>query len=153
MGFELSSKAFQNGAQIPRAYTCDGADASPALEWKGAPAGTQAFALVVDDPDAPAGNWVHWVAYDLPGSCDGLPEGVPPTKTIPGGGAQGANGFRKLGYGGPCPPAGKPHRYFFRLYALDRPTKLEPGQEEAILLTAIKGHVLGKAELMGTYGR
>jgi Raf kinase inhibitor-like YbhB/YbcL family protein len=153
MTLKLSSKAFENGSSIPKAHTCDGADRSPALEWTAAPAGTRSFALLVEDPDAPAGNWVHWVAYDLPATSRALREGVPPAERIPGGGLQGANGFRKLGYGGPCPPSGKPHRYIFRLYALDLMTDLHPGQSQEVLSRAMEGHILGKAELMGKYQR
>jgi len=111
MSFQITSTAFQPGGDIPRKYTCEGPDVSPALSWTDPPAGTQSFALISDDPDAPVGTWVHWVAYDLPASARQLPERVPKADTIPGGGVQGQNDFRKTGYGGPCPPPGKPHRY------------------------------------------
>src|ERR1017187_5501305 len=111
MSFALTTTAFADGGGIPKKYTCDGADVSPALNWNDAPAGTQSFALIADDPDAPAGTWVHWVIYDLPASARGLPEGVPKQEIVQGGGYQGRNDFGRIGYGGPCPPPGSPHRY------------------------------------------
>lgn len=153
MAFTLSSSAFKAGAEIPRQHSCDGADLSPALSWSGAPAGTKSFVLIVDDPDAPVGTWVHWVLYDLPSTATELPQGVPNDETLASGAKHGVNDFRKTGYGGPCPPPGKPHRYFFKLYALDAPTNLKPHATKAQVLRAIEGHVLGQAELMGTYKR
>jgi len=150
---ELKSSAFQNGAEIPRKHTCDADDASPALSWDKAPAGTRAFALIVDDPDAPVGTWVHWVVYDLPAEAKELPEGTAATETLANGAQQGVNDFRKIGYGGPCPPPGLPHRYFFKLYALDAPTNLKPRASKQQLLDAVKGHILGEAEVMGRYKR
>ncbi len=138
---------------MPRKHTCDGADVSPALHWSGPPAGARGYALLCDDPDAPVGTWVHWVIYAIPAHASGLPEGVPPTPTLPGGTRQGVNDFRKTGYGGPCPPRGKPHRYFFKLYALGADPGLPPGASKAQLLEAIEGKVVGHAELVGTYGR
>ncbi len=153
MALTLSSSAFNPGAEIPKQYTCEGKDVSPPLSWSGTPAGTKSFALIADDPDAPVGTWVHWVLYDLPANATELPQGVPPSETLPSGGTQGTNDFRKTGYGGPCPPPGKPHRYFFKLYALDAPTKLKARATKAEVLRAIEGHVLAQAELMGTYKR
>jgi len=153
MAFTLSSTAFKAGGEIPRQHTCEGADLSPPLSWTGSPGGTQRFALIVDDPDAPVGTWVHWVLYDLPADSTQLPQSVPAAETLPSGAQQGTNDFRKVGYGGPCPPPGKPHRYFFKLYALDAPTALKPRATKADVLRAIDGHVLGQAELMGTYKR
>ena len=153
MAFTLSSQAFRSGAEIPRQHTCDGADQSPPLSWTGVPSGTQRFALIVDDPDAPVGTWVHWVVYDVPSDATQLPQGVPKSETLSNGAQQGTNDFRKVGYGGPCPPPGKPHRYFFKLYALDAPTGLNPRATKADVLRAVEGHVLGQAELMGTYKR
>jgi len=150
---ELKSAAFQNGGEIPRKHTCEGGDASPALAWQGAPAGTKAFALIADDPDAPGGTWVHWVVYDLPATAKELPGKLGTTETLSNGGKQGLNDFHKTGYGGPCPPAGAPHRYFFKLYALDGPTNLRPRATKQQLLDAIKGHVLVEGELTGKYGR
>jgi hypothetical protein len=153
MGFELRSPAFDLSGVIPRKHTCDGPDLSPALEWTAVPKGTRALALICDDPDAPMGAWVHWVLYNLPEDLTGLPEGVPATETIEQGASQGINDFGKVGYGGPCPPPGKPHRYFFRLYALDERITLSPGARKRDLERAMKGHILGEAELMGKYGR
>jgi Raf kinase inhibitor-like YbhB/YbcL family protein len=155
MAFKLGSPAFAASGTIPARHTCDAEDLSPRLEWSDPPAGTGAFALICDDPDAPAGTWVHWVIYDLPGDARSLPEGVPTDRVLraPPGARQGVNDFRKTGYGGPCPPPGKAHRYFFRLYALDGPLGLEPGATKAQVERAMEGHVLGRAELMGTYAR
>lgn len=150
---EIKSPAFRSGAEIPRQHTCDGADVSPRLVWEGAPAGAKGFALVADDPDAPGGTWTHWVIYDLPPETRALAEALPAMETLPGGARQGLNDFKKIGYGGPCPPPGQTHRYFFRLYALDAPTNLKPRSTKQQLLDAIKGHIIGEAELMGKYGR
>lgn len=150
---ELKSSAFKNGEDIPRKYTCDGTDLSPPLRWENAPAGTKGFALIVDDPDAPVGTWVHWVIYDLPAGTADLAEGAPAAETLPGGAKQGVNDFRRVGYGGPCPPSGPAHRYFFKLYALDRETNLKPRATKQQLLDAIKGHILAETQLMGRYKR
>jgi Raf kinase inhibitor-like YbhB/YbcL family protein len=150
---ELKSSAFQAGGDIPRKHTCDANDVSPELSWGNVPVGTRAFAMITDDPDAPAGTWVHWVIYDLPADTKELAEGVPTTEALTNGAKQGTNDFRKLGYGGPCPPPGLPHRYFFRLYALDAPTGLKPGASKQQLLKAIENHVLGEAEIIGRYKR
>ena len=148
----VSSPAFKADAQIPKEFTCDGKDQSPEINVRDLPATTVTWALIVDDPDAPGGTWVHWVLYDLPGNVKELPEGIAADKP-PGGAKHGVNDFRKAGYGGPCPPAGAPHRYFFKLYALDAPIDLKPGATKQQLLAAMKGHVLGEAELVGKYGR
>lgn len=153
VGFHLESPAFQAGASIPKQFTCEGSDESPGLKWTDPPEGTRTFALIADDPDAPVGTWVHWVAFNLAANTTELPQAVPRTEQINGGGKQGMNDFRRLGYGGPCPPPGKPHRYFFRLYALDTTLDLKPGCRKGDVERAMKGHVLGTAELMGTYGR
>ena len=150
---ELKSSAFQTGADVPRKHTCDAADVSPLLRWEKAPAGTRAFALIVDDPDAPAGTWVHWVIYDLPAETKELKEGTPKTETQANGAKQGVNDFRRVGYSGPCPPPGQLHRYFFKLYALDAPTNLKPRATKQQLLEAMKGHVLEETELVGRYER
>jgi hypothetical protein len=149
---EIKSSAFGSGEMIPAKYTCDGADFSPPLEWTKAPAGTRSFALICDDPDAPMGTWVHWVIYDIPQSATMLGEGIKREKDLPGGGTQGINDFRKIGYGGPCPPGGT-HRYFFKLYALDTELGLKPGITKDQLLKAMRGHILAEAQLMGTYRR
>jgi Raf kinase inhibitor-like YbhB/YbcL family protein len=153
MAFELTSPAFKAGDTIPKKHTCDGEDVSPPLAWSEPPAGTRSFALVCDDPDAPVGTWVHWVLYGLPAGARSLPEGVKPLPTLEDGTQQGTNDFRKTGYGGPCPPHGAAHRYFFRLHALDTRPSLASGATKAALLKAIEGHVVGQAELMGRYGR
>ena len=152
MAFTLQSSAFQNGGSIPKKFTCEAADVSPELTWSGAPEKTQSFALIADDPDAPMGTWVHWVIYDLPTNTAKLPEGVPNQEQAASG-AQGKNSSGKIGYGGPCPPPGKPHRYFFKLYALDSKLNLKPGARKPEVEAAMKGHVLAQAELMGKYGR
>lgn len=153
MGLELSSPVFSEGEAIPRKYTCDGPDVSPPLRWHGTPEEARALALICDDPDAPAGTWVHWVAYGIPASVVGLPEAVPTDPLTEDGWAQGRNDFKRIGYGGPCPPAGGPHRYFFKLYALDTEPDLEPGATKGELLAAMEGHVLAEARLLGTYAR
>jgi Raf kinase inhibitor-like YbhB/YbcL family protein len=150
---EIKSSAFQNGADIPRKYSCDGMDVSPALTWQAAPANAKAFALIADDPDAPGGTWVHWVIYDLPGETSQIAESVPASETLANGAKQGVNDFRKVGYGGPCPPPGPSHRYFFKLYALAAPTNLKPRATKQQLLDAMKGHILADAELMSRYQR
>jgi Raf kinase inhibitor-like YbhB/YbcL family protein len=153
MALELTSTAFREGAPIPGQYTADGRNVSPPLQWRDVPAGTRGLALVCEDPDAPRGTFTHWVAYNLPAESRELPEGVPAEPTLPDGTLQGTNDFGRVGYGGPAPPAGKPHRYFFMLFALDGPLHLPPGATRPQLLAAVKGHVLGEAQLMGTYSR
>jgi Raf kinase inhibitor-like YbhB/YbcL family protein len=150
---QVTSSAFKEGSSIPQTYTCDGKDVSPALEWSGAPENTKSFALICDDPDAPRGTWTHWVLFDLPPSTNKLPEGVPSDKTLANGGKQGVNDFGKVGYGGPCPPRGKPHRYFFKVYALDGKLALEPGTTKRQVEEAMKGHILAEGRLVGTYAR
>ena len=148
----LTSTAFKEGEGIPRGYTCDGANVSPPLEWTGVPKTAKTIAIIADDPDAPAGTWVHWVLYNLPADGLGLIENTPQTETLNGGGAQGKNDFGKTGYGGPCPPAGT-HRYFFKFYALDSELTLKPGATRAEVEQAMEGHIIGRAQLMGTYSR
>lgn len=153
MAFELRSPAFSSGEDIPVKYTCDGADVSPPLRWSDPPEKTKGFALIADDPDAPVGTWVHWVLSGLAATVRELPEGVATRDTVSGLGTQGVNDFRKIGYGGPCPPRGPAHRYFFKLYALDTELSLPPRKTKAELLKAMEGHVLGQTELMGRYKR
>jgi len=148
---QLTSTAFGEGATIPQKYTGDGADVSPPLTWSGAPEGTQSFALICDDPDAPRGTWVHWVLSNLPADQKDLPEGA--SSTLPSGARQGKNDFGKTGYGGPAPPPGKPHRYFFKLYALKSALDLAAGATKQQLEKAMKDHILAQAQLMGKYGR
>jgi Raf kinase inhibitor-like YbhB/YbcL family protein len=150
---QLKSTAFQAGGTIPKEYTCDGDDISPQLSWDNAPTTTRAFALIADDPDAPVGTWVHWVIYDLSAATRQLAEGIPTRENLSDGAKQGINDFRKIGYGGPCPPSGSSHRYSFKLYALDAPTNLKPRATKQKLLSAMKGHVLAEADLVGRYSR
>lgn len=154
MAFRIESPAFRSQEQIPQKYTCDGEDISPPLVWTDAPSGTQSLALISDDPDAfSVGTWVHWVVYNLPPELEGLDEDVPKTENLMNGASQGMTDFRRVGYGGPCPPAGKPHRYFFKLYALDSSLTLGPNASKTDLLVAMNGHVLAEAELVGLYQR
>ena len=150
---ELKTTAFHPGGTIPAKFTCSAENASPALFWTQLPPRTESFVLIVDDPDAPGGTWVHWVVYNLPPSARQLPEHVPAGDAIAGGGRQGVNDFPLNGYGGPCPPPGKPHRYFFRLYALDTILDVHAPVHRKDVDLAMKGHVLAQAELMGTFGR
>lgn len=153
MSMTLSSPAFENGQPIPIRHTGEGNDTSPPLRWTEPPAGTEGFALICDDPDAPVGTWVHWVLCGLPATLRELPEGLPAAEHLSNGGKQGRNDFRCIGYGGPMPPAGKAHRYYFKLYALDTLVVLPPGFRKADLLQAMEGHILAEAQLMGTYQR
>jgi Raf kinase inhibitor-like YbhB/YbcL family protein len=153
MAFELTSSAFREGESIPRQYTGDGRNLSPPLQWSDPPANTSSLALICEDPDAPRGTFTHWVIFNVPAKSRELKEGIPPEATLPDGTVQGKNDFGKIGYGGPAPPPGKPHRYFFKLYALDRVLELRPGATRSQLLAAMKGHVLDEAQLMGIYGR
>lgn len=153
MTIQLTSAAFNEGDTIPRQYTADGKDVSPPLRWTDPPAGTKSFALICDDPDAPRGTWVHWVLFNLPADRRTLDEAVPTQPELADGVRQGKNDFRKIGYGGPAPPAGKPHRYFFHLYALDTVLDLAAGATKDQLVAAMKGHTLAGGDLMGRYGR
>jgi len=153
MSLQISSTAFSAGEAISKKFTCDGPDVSPQLKWNDPSANTQTFALIMDDPDAPAGTWVHWVLYDLPANTRELPEGVAKQDQLSSGARQGRNDFGKIGYGGPCPPPGKAHRYFFKLYALDAKLGLRAGATKTDVERAMKGHILAQAELIGKYGR
>ena len=152
VAFVLKTTAFPESGLIPKKYTCDGTDVSPALSWNTPPEGTQSFALIVDDPDAPVGTWTHWVIWNIPAKTTALPESVAKTEEASGA-LQGKNDFKRIGYGGPCPPPGKPHRYFFKLYALDTRLELKAGASKNELERAIKGHILAQAELVGKYAR
>jgi Raf kinase inhibitor-like YbhB/YbcL family protein len=153
MLFTISSPSFSNGGEIAKKFTCDGSDVSPQLSWTEPPAGTKAFALLVDDPDAPVGNWNHWTMWNMPASTRSLPEGVSKEQRLPDGSEQGLNDFRKIGYNGPCPPRGKPHRYYFKLFALAVKLDLKAGAGKRELEAVMKGHILATAEWMGRYGR
>jgi len=149
---KITSSAFTEGTNIPSKYTCDGQDISPPLEWKDAPDGTKSFALISDDPDAPVGTWVHWVAFNIPPNAAKLEENIKHDKEFKNGMRQGNNDWPKIGYGGPCPPSGI-HRYYFKLYALDTMLDIKSGATKEQLLKAMKGHVLAEAQLMGKYKR
>lgn len=149
----LTSVAFAEGTTIPARHTCEGENLSPPMGWTGVPVGTRAFAMVCDDPDAPRGTWVHWVLWNLPSDAVELGEGVPRKPELPSGARQGLNDSGDIGYAGPCPPPGKPHRYFFHLYALDSSLNLPPGVNRSDLDAAMEGHILGSATTMGTYER
>ncbi len=153
VAFEIKTDAFKPGGDIPEQYTCDGKDLSPPLHWKNPPQAAKSFALAVDDPDAPMGGWIHWVIYGIPAAVNQLEEGFPQTETLQDGSKQGITDFQKPGYRGPCPPPGKPHRYYFKLYALDTLLDLPPNQTRAKLLESMAGHILAEARLMGRYQR
>ena len=152
MAIELNSPAFSEGEMIPARYTCDGPDVSPELSWSGVPDDAKSLALICDDPDAPMGTWVHWVLFNIPPGANGLPGEIPSDASLENGAQHGTNDFRRLGYGGPCPPGGT-HRYFFKLYALDAELALESGISKAELLEAMQGHILDEGQLMGKYQR
>jgi Raf kinase inhibitor-like YbhB/YbcL family protein len=153
MAVRVTSTAFTEGQTIPEKHTCDGQDISPPLSWTGVPQNARSLALICDDPDAPAGTWVHWVLYGLQSSAAGLEEGIPKNEALSNGASQGRNDFKRIGYGGPCPPRGAAHRYFFKLNALDREIPLEPGATKQELLAAMEGHVVAQGVLMGRYQR
>ncbi|RPI72309.1 MAG: YbhB/YbcL family Raf kinase inhibitor-like protein [Ignavibacteriales bacterium] len=148
---KFESKAFKDNEKIPAEYTCDGSNISPDLSWDHFPDGTKTFALIVDDPDAPGGVFVHWVVYNIPVGVTGLPEGST-YANLPEGTKQGTNHFGDSDYGGPCPPSGT-HRYYFKLYALDSDIHLKEGAGKRDLLKTMDGHILAEAQLMGKYER
>lgn len=150
---KITSPSFAEGQPIPSKYTCDGENISPPLNWDEVPEAAKSFALICDDPDAPGGTWVHWVLYDLPATVRSLGEGVETTEAVLHGSKQGINDFKRIGYGGPCPPAGALHRYYFTLYALDGELHLKAGATKSEVETAMKGHILSQGKLMGTYKR
>lgn len=153
MAFTITTSAFASGAAIPERYTCKGEDLSPALEWRDAPAKTASFAIIMDDPDAPAGVWIHWLIWNLPPSMGALQQGVSKAGQFVDGTQEGRNSFGKTGYNGPCPPPGQTHRYFFRMYALDTKLNLSAEADRSQLDAAMKGHVLAQTEYMGTFHR
>ena len=152
MDIKIKSPVFVPGGKIPGKYTCDGMDISPPLVWTSGPEGTKTFALICDDPDAPMGTWVHWVLFNLSADIIELRENVQPERELERGAKQGMNDFRKIGYGGPCPPGGT-HRYYFKLYALDTEINLEAGATKSELLKAMEDHILAEGQLMGRYER
>ncbi|MGH2625813.1 MAG: YbhB/YbcL family Raf kinase inhibitor-like protein [Anaerolineales bacterium] len=152
MTLTLTTTAFPAGGKIPRRYTCDGEDISPPLEWRDPPEGTKSFVLIMDDPDAPRGTWLHWVLFDLPASASSIAQAVPAKPKPETGGSHAKNSWGRSDYGGPCPPSGT-HRYFFHLYALNAPLSLAAGASLDRVWRAMEGRILGEAELMGTYAR
>jgi Raf kinase inhibitor-like YbhB/YbcL family protein len=148
----LSSTAFQEGGSIPDRYTCEGQDISPQLSWGEPPVGTESLALIVDDIDT-SGKFTHWVIFNIPSTTRELAEAIPAQSSLPDGALQGKNDFGNIGYGGPCPPSGKPHRYRFTLYALDSSLNLEAGASKKQVLDVVEGHTLARGELIGTYQR
>ncbi len=153
MAITMSSSSFQEGTAIPRAHTCDGEDTSPALRWQGVPKGAKSLALICEDPDAPRGTWIHWVLWGLPASERFLPERVSRDAKLKSGASQGLSDFKEVGYRGPCPPPGPPHRYYFRLFALDAMPTLLARASAADLRRAMEGHILAEGAIMGTYQR
>jgi len=152
MSIPLTSNAFAHEGLIPAQYACTGSDISPALTWSDPPEGTQSFALIMDDPDASVGTWVHWVLFNIPASSRGLTEAIPSEGTLSDGSLHGKNSGGNLGYNGPCPPSGT-HRYIFKLYALDEMLGLSSGADKGELLKAMEGHILAQGELMGTFSK
>lgn len=149
----VSAEGFKDGETIPTEYTCDGANVSPAISWGKVPSGTKSIALISDDPDAPVGTFVHWVIFNIPADKQGLPKNVEKKERLADGSVQGMTDFRRVGYGGPCPPRGKPHRYFFKVYALSKKLDLPSGATKAQLEKAMEGSILAQGEVMGKYGR
>ena len=151
--FVLGTSAFEPGQAIPVEYSCSGANRSPALKWSGVPAGVGSFALIVEDPDAPNGTFIHWVVFNLPPDATGIPADAPRTPTLADGAMQGVNGMDRVGYMGPCPPPGKMHHYHFELFALDSKLNAQPGLEAGALREAMQGHTVASTELVGTFER
>jgi Raf kinase inhibitor-like YbhB/YbcL family protein len=149
----VTSTAFAQGEPIPVKYTCDGADISPPLKWDSAPEGVKCFALICEDPDAPGGTWIHWLAYGSSPDSRSLPEKMSKAPALKMNWFQGENDFGKIGYNGPCPPGGNAHRYFFKVYALDANIRLKTGWKKADFAEAIKGHIMAEGSLIGTYQR
>jgi len=152
MTITVTSEAFAHEGMIPARYTCDGENISPGLAWENVPAQTQSIALISDDPDAPAGTWVHWVVWNIPADARSLPENIPPDESLPDGTMQGVSDFGRHGYGGPCPPSGT-HRYYFKVYALDKSLDLPANSNKKDLLKAMQGRILAEGQLMGKYKR
>ena len=147
----LTSTAFEDGGRIPYLYSCEGDDIPPPLQWSGAPVSTRTYAMVCEDPDAPRGTWIHWVLYNIPGDAVELAKAVPTLPELPSGARHGRNTAGDMTYAGPCPPPGKPHRYFFRLYALAVSLNLPPGATKVELEQAMDQHIVAQGTLMGTY--
>jgi len=152
MSIKITSPIFEHGGMIPSKYTCDSDDISPPLNWEDIPEGTKSVALIMDDPDAPRGTWVHWIVYNIRPDTRGLTENLPPNEVLDDGSLQGKNSWGSIGYGGPCPPRGV-HRYYFKIYALDSLTLTEPGASKEDLLESMGTHIIDQGELMGRYER
>ncbi len=152
MEFQISSSVFKNGEMIPRKYCCDGINISPPLNWNDPPANTKSFALINDDPDAPVGDWVHWIIYNIPKETREFKEDASSKKLLPNGSLEGKNDWGKNSYSGPCPPSGT-HRYFFKLYALDNLLNAKEGLTKKQLLSLMNGHILAQTEIIGKYNR
>jgi Raf kinase inhibitor-like YbhB/YbcL family protein len=150
--FSISTVEFSEGEAIPTRFSCDGENISPTLEWTGAPEGTSSYVLIMDDPDAPVGTWIHWVLFNIPGDASGIVESIPAEPILPDGSIHGANSWERSDYGGPCPPGGT-HRYFFKLYALDGELDLPEGSSLDAVLASMEGHIIAEASLMGTFTR
>ena len=153
MTFTISSPAFEEGFKIPTVHTCDGDNISPPLWWEGEPKETVSFAFILEDPDAPNGTFTHWLLYNLPPSCHELEKIIPIRKKLENGAIQAKNDFGKIGYGGPCPPKGEEHRYFFRIFALKKKLPPESIQNGTEFYKALNGLIIDKAEYMGTYSK
>jgi Raf kinase inhibitor-like YbhB/YbcL family protein len=152
MAISITSTAFDEGGMIPKKFTCDDADVSPALSWTGVPDTAKSLVLICDDPDAPSKTWVHWVLYNIPPDVDSLPEAVPADSTLDNGAVHGTTDFGRIGYGGPCPPGGT-HRYYFKLYALDTMLELSGQITKQAVVQAMEGHIVAEGVLMGRYAR
>ena len=153
MSMTVTSPAFDDGQPLPQKFTCQGDDISPQLKWTGVQDGAKSIALIMDDPDAPIGTWVHWVLYNIPADVTELAEGTPADEKLATGAVNGKNSWGRLGHGGPCPPPGGPHPYYFKFYALGTTLDLAPGATKDTLLGAMEGHILAEGQLMGTYKR
>ena len=150
---KIFSSSFGNGEMIPKKYTCEGEDVSPEIRWKELPEEVKSLALICDDPDAPGGDFVHWVIFNIPPEIDSLPEGLAPKDTLDFGAIQGMTDFGRVGYGGPCPPRGPVHHYHFKLYGLDTMLKVEKNTTKDELLKKMEGHILIKGEIVGLFKR
>ncbi len=153
IAMKISVRGFESGSEIPIKFTCDGPDVSPEVYWEGLPEGTRSIAIIMDDPDAPSGLFTHWIAYNIPAGESGLHENFPKVGKTESGIIQGKNDFGRAGYGGPCPPRGKPHRYFFRIYALNSVGPAEPDLGRKQIDAALEGKIIGEAHYLGTYKR
>ncbi len=149
----ISTEAFKDGEEIPKKYTCWGSDTSPPLSWTGIPRETKSIVIVMEDPDAGKGTLVHWILFNVPPTMENLPEAIPKSENFPNGSRQGRTDFNEIGYGGPCPPPGKVHRYYFKIYALDKMLDLLPGSSIRQIYESIEGHIIAKGDIVGMFGR